>query len=279
MTIKNKFLYTLLYLMPKNLLSMLMGCLVSYRLPKALSIKINRMFADHFAIDLSEAEKPIEAYPSLQEFFIRKLKVGIRPIAPDCPLVSPCDGVLSVAALVEQGSLVQAKGKTYSLSDLLIDKSLVDKFAHGFYSTIYLSPRDYHRFHAPITGVIERTIYVPGQLWPVNRWAVDNVDRLFCRNERVITLIRNEENLLLAHIAVGATMVGKIDLSYVQLDYKRTDDFIEVYHEPVAIKQGMELGKFMFGSTIIILMEKGLVREITPKNSAKVKMGEILGRL
>lgn len=254
---------------------------MSIRLPRRLAVAVNKLFAQGFKISLEETEKPIQEYPCLQDFFVRRLKPGLRPLAEGKVMISPCDGFLSIAQEITNSTLIQAKGKNYSLTDLFQHEELVTTFCGGQYATIYLSPRDYHRFHAPVHGVLERTYYLPGNLWPVNRWAVENVERLFCQNERVISIIRCGNNKLLAHIAVGATMVGKIDLAYTSLDYSvpKIGRPHCVEHEPIQVVVGQELGKFMFGSTIILVMEQGLLAEACIKNFGNVKMGEMLGRL
>jgi phosphatidylserine decarboxylase len=275
--------YILLYLLPKNCLSRLIGALVSLRLPAFLTRFANRRFAGTFSIDLSEAAKPIEAYPTLQEFFIRELKAGLRPVDADAhALVSPCDGFLSVSDRVDGDRLMQIKGNHYRISDLLGDADLAARFFSGHHATLYLSPKDYHRFHAPVDGEIIRSYYIPGRLWPVNRWAVSHVDQLFCQNERVVSIIReNKTNRLLAHVAVGACVVGKIALTYAPFDQyeKYKGGMRAIDHKPMPIAKGQELGKFMFGSTIVLLMETGLMTSFAKEAPAHVKMGEILGNL
>lgn len=281
-TTKTSLFYIVLCLLPKNLISTLMGRLVSIRLPKAVSLLVNKTFARVFRIDLSEAEKPIEEYPCLQEFFIRRLKPGLRMVPMEKNVVvSPCDGTLSVAGPIADGQLIQAKGKLYSVRDLLDDDKLAARFADGLYATIYLSPRDYHRFHVPMDGEINDTIYIPGTLWPVNDWAVKNISNLFCQNERIVSLITDEANKhLLAHVAVGATMVGKIDLDYFHFSNKKNGQKQRIKHaggQPIKVKKGQELGKFMFGSTIVLLFEKGLIEGFRKEAPTYVKMGEVLG--
>lgn len=254
---------------------MLMGKLVSTRLPKKMALSLNRWFVRIFGIDISEAEKKIEEYDTLQELFIRKLKPEARFIE-DEDVVSPADGCI-IHGPITQGMLMQAKGRMYSLSGLVKDQELSDKFMGGFYATIYLSPKDYHRFHMPVCGQIKKTIYIPGNLWPVNRWAVANVPDLFCQNERVISLIENEFGLI-AHIAVGATMVGKIDLEYCKIPhYKESKEQVVVHHgQDSSLKKGEELGKFMFGSTIILLFTPGMIDGFKKVSQAPIKMGESL---
>jgi phosphatidylserine decarboxylase len=234
---------------------------------------------------LDEAEKPIDDYPCLQDFFIRHLKPSIRPISlKKNVVICPCDGTLSVLARIENKRLIQAKGKYYNADEFLGDTFLASRFINGHYATIYLSPRDYHRFHVPIDGSIQKTIYIPGALWPVNNWAVDNIRNLFCQNERVITVIADARtNRLVAHVAVGATMVGCVNLEYCDLLHRRMSQKSQGYHinhidhDEISVTKGQELGQFMFGSTIILLFEAGLIDGFVKEAPASVKMGELLG--
>jgi phosphatidylserine decarboxylase len=278
--IKNSLFYVLLFLLPKNLISCLMGHLVSIRLPGAISLRINRWFAQAFKIDLSEAEMHIEEYACLQDFFIRRLKPGLRPIpARNDVVISPCDGKLSKAGVLDDGQLIQSKGKLCTVLDLVEDTNLANRFHNGHYASLYLSPRDYHRFHAPMDGLIQETIFIPGSLWPVNGWAVENIKDLFCQNERIISLFAHPmSNLMLAHIAIGATMVGKIELDYCQFTNKDYAQRKSLKHrESIGIAKGQELGKFMFGSTIVLLFEEGLLKGFAKEAPTCIKMGEVLG--
>lgn len=279
MTLKNNILYLLLYLVPKNFLSSLVGRLVSIRLPKSLAMFVNRNFARIYNIDIDEAEKRLEEYSCLQEFFSRHLRPGARAIAANSNIITPCDGKMTIASRVHDGTLIQVKGKHYSVDELLAGSPHVTRFVRGHYATLYLSPRDYHRFHVPITGTIIETIYVRGTLWPVNPWSVNTVDKLFCRNERVITLITDDKTRkLLAHIAVGATMVGKIALEYCRLDdnYEDLPHGRRIIHDPISVEKGQALGTFLFGSTIILLMEHDLIAGFRKDAPCAVKMGEAL---
>jgi phosphatidylserine decarboxylase len=279
--LKNSFFYIILFLLPKNLISCLMGKLVSIRFPARISARINQCFARHYNINLSEAGKPLAEYPCLQDFFIRQLKPGLRPISlEDNVVISPCDGMLSSAGRIERDLLIQAKGKLYSVHDLLDDPELAAHFYNGCYATLYLSPRDYHRFHVPMDGEIQKSIYLPGSLWPVNRWAVSNINNLFCQNERIISLIAHEaSHLMLAHIAVGATMVGKIELDYGHMSNRPRAATKNIENKAYKVRRGETLGKFMFGSTIILLFQQGLLNSFAKTAPSQVKMGEILGKL
>lgn len=279
---KNSVIYSVLFLLPKNLVSNLMGRLVSLKLPASLALYVNQIFARMTGITISEAEKPLNEYPTLQDFFIRRLKSGLRPIDPDKnAVVSPCDGFLCEAGPIIDGRLCAVKGKYYSLRDLVDSESLASRFLGGYFATIYLSPRDYHRFHAPVSGDVKETIYIPGALWPVNPWSVANVKDLFCINERIISLIAPEgHNKLIAHIAVGATMVGKIKLEYCDTESNvKSSKKIIPHPERVGLNKGQELGMFMFGSTIVLLFEPGLINGLTINTPTTLRMGERLALL
>lgn len=279
---RKSFLYALLYIVPKNWLSCFVGYLVSIYLPHFLNKIVINLFIKLCKIDVNEADKSVDEYPSLQEFFIRRLKPSVRPIAKEKNIIiSPCDGTLSIAHKIENNSLIQAKGKSYSIDKLVNNKELGTRFMSGYQATLYLSPRDYHRFHAPVDGEIIETVYIPGSLWPVNKWAVNNVENLFCENERVITLIKEEASgKLLAQIAIGATLVGKIHLNYCDFSHDKKNHLRisqKIHHGIVNIKKGQELGRFMFGSTIILLLEPGFTEGFTLPFKRSVKMGETLG--
>ena len=127
-----------------------------------------------------------------------------------------------------------------------------------------------------IDGNIYKTIYYPGCLWPVNSWSVNNVNELFCQNERTVSLIKSESNHSLAFIAVAATMVGKISLTYTQIQDRKAHKFIEQTHKNICLPKGEELGKFMFGSTIILLFNKNMMSKFAKNQGEVVKMGEKL---
>ena len=279
--LKNSILYFLLLILPKNALSCLVGGLVGIELPKAIATWVNKTFAKLAGVDLSESEKTIEEYPTLQAFFTRRLKPNSRPLSSDLDcIISPADGFITMAGPIEHTTLIQAKGRYYDLRSLLANYSVFKRFVGGHYATIYLSPKDYHRFHAPLSGTVEETIYVPGALWPVNRWSVENVKELFCENERFITIIRdNGLERSLAHIAVGACMVGRIDLFYDALSNSvhGREKFSRDY-QTIEIERGQELGQFMFGSTIILLFEPGLIEELCISAPCEIKMGQAIAR-
>lgn len=277
---KNSVLYVLLWLLPKNLASALVGYLVSLNLPKMCTDKIIKGFVRLFDVNLAESRYPIEHFKSLQQFFIRELKEGVRPInQQEDSIVSPADGVVSQQGTITNGQMIQAKGRFYSVLDLVKDEVLADTFSNGHFFTLYLSPKDYHRFHMPLAACISETIFVGGALWPVNRFAVDNIENLFAINERSITVAHCQKTgLPFLVIAVGACMVGKIELNY--LPNIKSNPWPRRYlHSPeqkIIMSKGEELGKFMFGSTIILLFSAGFNLAVRVQTPQKIQMGEKL---
>lgn len=246
--------------LPKNHLSYLMGIVVHIKLPSFLAVMntwIIANFAKAYRIDLNEAEFPISQYPSLGEFFVRKLKPGLRPIA-DSWAVHTADAVITQISPIKDGKLIQAKNKYFSLLNLTKDTKALEKWSEGFFATYYLCPTDYHRVHSPVTGEITTVRHIPGALWPVNSWSTENIEELFTVNERVIVEIKTDKGLVAA-IFVGATNVGQIILSFDseihgnQLGSKKV---IEKSYNGLKINKGEELGMFRMGSTVVMLYPK-----------------------
>lgn len=172
--------------LPKNAMSRAMGWLAGRALPGPLQRAEIRLFARLTGIDLSEARDDVDDFATLQAFFTRALRPGVRPIEGDEDvLVSPCDGRWGASGRIEDGLLLQVKGRTYRVSELLGDKEAARRLEGGAFATFYLSPRDYHRFHTPTAGRFVRLEHLPGALWPVNRVGLLGVDGLFARNERI----------------------------------------------------------------------------------------------
>lgn len=238
-----------------------------------------KAFASRYNVAVEEAEKELSEYTSLLDFFTRRLKPGLRPLDPDPNVVlSPVDGVLDVFGPITEGRLIQAKGREYTLSALLASEEDAKHFEGGSFATLYLSPRDYHRVHSPATGMITGSTYLPGALFPVNPNAVANVDSLFARNERQITHLRSERFGRIEYIMVGATCVGHIKMVYdpnIATNCGGNEIIRKDYVPPIPIERGAELGVFELGSTVILILEKGV--EITAPRGP-VKMGTALGR-
>lgn len=239
--------------LPKNHLSYLVGKLVHLRLPKFINSFIITEFAKAYRIRLDEAELSVDQYPSLGEFFIRKLKPGLRPIGQSWS-VHPADSVVTQAALIQNGKLIQAKNKTYSLDQFTKDSAALAKWGQGNFITYYLCPTDYHRVHSPVSGVIKKVRHIPGALWPVNAWSTENIHEMFSINERVLVEIETDRGPV-GVMFVGATNVGQIilafDSSVIGNQLLSPAVLEKEYHLPV--QKGDELGAFRMGSTVVML--------------------------
>ena len=245
--------------LPKNHLSFVVGKLVHLTLPSFLSRFIITRFAKVYKIDLTEAEYPVDRYESLGEFFIRRLKPGLRPIATSWA-VHPADSVITQADTIQSGKLIQAKDKTYDVQQFTRDNQGLAKWDQGIFLTYYLCPTDYHRVHSPVDGQIVRMTHIPGALWPVNSWSTENVQELFSINERVLVEIETERGRV-GVMFVAATNVGQIILCFdskvVGNQFQVSDSYEKSYDIP--IKKGDELGAFRMGSTVVMMYGKDVL--------------------
>jgi len=270
-----------LRILPKNALSRAVGAATRLPLPAPVGRGVMQAFARHYRIDLSECQD-LSGFRTFGQFFARPLRPGLRPVAPgEEVVVSPVDGVVSEAGIAERGRLVQAKGIDYTASALVGDERVGARLAGGCYTTIYLSPRDYHRIHFPLSGRVLGWRYVPGQLWPVNPASVRTVPGLFTVNERLVTLLDSPLGLV-AIVAVGATVVGRVRASFDPgvpvTNLAGAGPQSRDYAQPIGVGKGQELGAFEMGSTVILLFEPGRVAfapSVSP--GARVRMGEAIG--
>ena len=279
--------YVFMKLLPKNAVSRIFGAFTRLRIPFFSKIARNA-FANYYKLDMSEAEYPLSHYRNIGELFIRKLKPGMRPVA-DAEVVSPVDGVLSQTGTFDDDSqtLIQAKGKTYTLKSLLRSEELAERFKGGAFATIYLAPFNYHRIHSPVSGDLVLSSYCPGTLWPVNAGSVERVEGLFCINERLTSQIRLADGSEVLVVKVGATNVGRIGVVYsdtimtnagkLPRDSKRLD---WIPNKQFSFEKGGELGRFEMGSTVILVVDKK-IRERHPdlfksRVGQAVKVGEAL---
>ncbi len=282
--VRDRVKFSALKLLPKNVVSRAVGGLAEIPLPGPLRGPVNRSFAALAGVDLSESARSPSSYSSVNAFFTRELKEGVRDIEAEKAgdLVSPADGRIDQFGSIRDETLVQAKGKTYRLVDLLDSGRDAQRFEGGSFATIYLSPRDYHRVHAPVSGEVHRLGYVPGHLWPVNPFAVEHVDRLFVVNERLTTFIENDALGEVGVCMVGATCVGKMTLAFhpihTNASFRRRLDFD--LEERVELEAGGPLGQFNLGSTVILLVSNPDFRfdeELVAGEA--VRMGQRLGGL
>lgn len=267
------------YLLPQHLLSRLMGRLADCEVPWVRQPFI-KWFIARYDVDLSEAADPDPAgYPSFNAFFTRALKPGARPLPDNADaIVSPADGAVSQAGAISAGRIVQAKGQSYSVTELLGgDDELAARWRDGSFATIYLAPRDYHRVHMPCSGALERMTYVPGRLFSVNPTTADNVPRLFARNERVVTVWETAHGPV-ALVLVGAMIVAGVDTVWagqVAPPALTTVDYRQ--QRAISLATGAEMGRFRMGSTVILLLPAGAAEwapTLTP--GARIRMGEAI---
>lgn len=279
--LRDRALVAALAAVPKNALSRLVGALTRAPAPRPVRVAAMRAFAARYGIQLEESPG-LDAYATFAEFFARPLRPGLRPIAGgDDVVVSPVDAVVSQAGLATGGRLLQAKGIDYDLAALLADPALAARLRGGPFATLYLSPRDYHRIHAPLPGRIRGYRYVPGRLWPVNPASVRAVPGLFTVNERLVTVLETPLGAC-AVVAVGATIVGRIRAYYdpaAPLSNRPGGrPASRDYEPPIPVAKGQELGAFEMGSTVILVLEPGraaLRAELA--QGTRVRVGEALG--
>lgn len=289
-TVSGALLISALRLLPRNAISRLAGRLISLRLPEPLQ-RWQILFATRrLGINLVEVQDPVESFASFQDFFVRALAPGTRPIDPSPEaIVSPCDGAWGESGSILEGQLLQVKGRPYSLASLLGSKVDAKGYEGGSFATLYLSPADYHRFHSPCDVNVSRVRYLPGSLWPVNPAGLAGIEGLFAENERICAFMDvasqpQQEGVCV--VAVGATMVGKIRLNFDSLTTNisgatsETREYGELTGTPMPrLATGAEWGRFEFGSTLVILVsaEAGWIDSQEP--GTKVRMGSRIGSL
>lgn len=264
-----RVLLALIARLPQATLSRAFGMLADVPIPRPLRRPLLGTFCRAAGIDLSQAERPLTAYRSLDALFVRRLRPGAR-VWPSDPRVvgSPVDGVIGEAGRIVDGRLVQAKGHRYPAAALVADAELAERFRGGTFLTLYLAPRHYHRVHTPCAGRIDRATYVPGGLMPVNSAAVAHVAGLFVRNERLVCSLDGPVGRVVV-VAVGAYNVGRITVAFDPgwgtragraVSGRRGAVSVRRYDPPRTVGIGDEMLAFHLGSTVILLFEPEHVR-------------------
>jgi phosphatidylserine decarboxylase len=235
-------------------------------------------------INRDEALSPdMDDYANFNAWFTRALKPGARVFDTNPnSILSPCDGMVSETGELQKNAILQAKGKNYSLQDLLANDPVCTLIEDGFFSTIYLSPRDYHRIHMPVSGRLQRMIHVPGRLFSVAPYTVRQVPRLFARNERVISIFETESGPLVM-VLVGAMLVSSTETVWAGEVTPAKNKHVTVTNYPevnISLSKGEEMGRFNMGSTVILLMPPGVVKRTGgPSAGDAVKVGQKLGNM
>jgi len=277
---KHKFLKLLFYVIPHHAVSRVIYLVTRLRGPQVKPMIA--WFVKSYGVDMSDAEESeIGYYQTFNEFFTRPLKHNIRPIVTgDNTLACPCDGKISQAGPIRSGAILQAKGRAYSVLELLGgDKAMAAEFADGRFATIYLAPYDYHRMHMPMDANLVRMIHVPGRLFSVAEWTVEAIPRLFARNERLVCYFETAAGPMVM-VLVGAMNVSAIETVWtgqvVPPRARKISEF-DYSHTRKHIEKGDEMGSFNMGSTVILLTGNNVEWMPHIDNGLKVKMGQLIG--
>ncbi len=268
------------YLLPKQALTALAGRFAGWQGGSVTTAAIAR-FVRRYGVNMDEAANPdVGSYSSFNEFFTRPLKASARPLAQTA-FVSPVDGAISQCGPIEGDRIFQAKGHSYTTRALVGgDAELAAQYAGGEFATLYLSPRDYHRIHMPCAGRLTRMVHVPGDLFSVNPTTARGVPGLFARNERVVCVFEGEHGPFVM-VLVGATIVGSMaTVWHGVVNPPREGVLREWRYEMgnIELAQGEEMGRFLLGSTVVMLFPKGTMQfnaDWTPTRA--IRMGEAMG--
>lgn len=240
-----------------------------------------RWFIRQYGVAMHEAdEQDITYYDTFNEFFTRELDMSMRPIAPGPHIIAcPCDGTVSQAGAIRSGAILQAKGRAYSVLELLGgNKDLASEFNNGRFATIYLAPHNYHRVHMPIDGNLVKMIHVPGKLFSVSEWVLQQVPRVFARNERVAFDFETDYGPVVL-VMVGAMNVSAIETNWTgQIGRSRKVNEFDFSHTRKVSHKGLEIGRFNMGSTVILLFGEKMkfLQHVRPGQT--VKVGQSIGK-
>lgn len=284
MTFKDALKVLPQYALPQHTLSKLMSY-ITHSENKALKNWCINTVIKHYGVNMEEAqEQNLDAFKSFNHFFTRELKPEVRPLATEKNAIAcPADGSVSQAGKITDGRIFQAKGMSFSTVDLLGgDAERAEPFNDGVFATIYLSPKDYHRLHMPLTGTLREMVHIPGRLFSVSTATTRSVPGLFARNERVACVFDTEAGPM-ALVLVGAIFVSSIETVWHGVVTPPSAPSVQSWHYPKkapTLKIGEEMGRFNMGSTIIVLFGKDKVRwEDGFKADLLVSLGEMIGRV
>ncbi len=242
-----------------------------------------RAYCSAYGVDLADFDVPQRGFPSFDDFFTRRLKAGLRPLDADQEaLLCPADGRLEDLGPIDLGSTLLVKGRLYTAGELLADERAASLYAGGVFAIIYLSPRDYHRVHAPVDGPVRVLRHVPGTLFPVNKIGLRHVPKLFARNERVVIEQESPIHGPIATVMVGAIGVGRISLAFdadiVTNEGRCFGETVYAQGDAPRLARGDELGAFHLGSTVIVFAGPGAGLSFVQRAASSVRYGEALLR-
>ena len=283
MTLKDALTTLPQYILPHHALSRMMSKLTHCE-NKAWKNLFIKQIIRHYGVNMDEAQQPdINAYKSFNDFFTRDLKPSARQLTSEVnAIASPADGAVSQAGAISEGEIFQAKGKSYTALDLLGgSEERAKAFNNGVFTTIYLSPKDYHRLHMPLTGTLREMVHIPGRLFSVNTATTRSVPRLFARNERVVAIFDTELGPM-ALVLVGAIFVSSIETVWHGVVTPPSVSSVQTWNykeNAPTLKIGEEMGRFNMGSTIIVLFADNKVQWDGEFVANKiVKLGELIGK-
>lgn len=269
------------YLLPKQALTLLAGRIARAQ-GGALTTRLIQWFVQRYQVNMREAANPdVTSYASFNDFFTRALKAGARPLA-EADLLCPVDGAISQFGAMDGLQIFQAKGHQYSSTALVGgDAALAAQFDNGHFATLYLSPRDYHRIHMPCAGRLTRMVYVPGDLFSVNPTTARGVPGLFARNERVVCVFEGALGPFVL-VLVGATIVGSMATPWHGvINNPRAGKLCDWRYEykNIEFQQGDEMGRFLLGSTVVMLFPKGPL-QFNPawQPGGAIRLGEVMAQ-
>jgi phosphatidylserine decarboxylase len=277
----------ILEVLPRERITRLVGRVAERPVPRGLLNPVLSAYVRAFRVDLGEAQVPAAGFASFNDFFTRRLRDGVHSVDPDpMAVVSPADGRLDDAGDVDASSRFLVKGKDYDAAELLGSAADAERYHGGRYAVVYLSPRDYHRVHSPVDGVVRGVRHMPGTLYPVNAIGVEHVPRLFARNERVVVHVETERFGDVAVVFVGAFIVGRITLTIdAPPRPPHGGEPAERRYDPAVaprLARGDELGAFLLGSTVVLMLQKppkGAWRDDRPPPFGPVRMGQSIAWL
>ena len=277
------------YLLPKQAITALAGKLANLQCGTTTT-KVIAWFVQRYQVNMAEAaNSDISSYKTFNDFFTRPLKANARPLA-NADFICPVDGAISQFGKIKQDQIFQAKNHNYSSLTLLAgNQALANKFQNGFFACLYLSPKDYHRIHMPCDGTLKSMAYVPGDLFSVNPNTAANVPNLFARNERVVCEFKSAQHGSFVMVLVGATIVGSMATVWHQDNTGAPNKVINpprsknirnwnYADKNIVLKQGDEMGRFLLGSTVVMLFEKNALQFNSDWQPARaIKLGEKMG--
>jgi phosphatidylserine decarboxylase len=267
--------------LPRKGISRAFGKIAASEPPRALLARAIDAYVRAYNVDLDECVIPPEGFRTFNEFFSRPLRAGAREISADpSAIVSPADGRLEDEGPIGDDASFLVKGRRYTVAEMLGSEADADEMRGGRFAIVYLSPRDYHRVHAPVTGKVTRARHIGGTLYPVNRIGLDHVEKLFATNERVCVRQESERFGPVVTVLVGALIVGGIEVSFdpsIHSNQGRARGEV-LYANPMNVERGAELGRFLLGSTAIVFLPRRAMQGLVSKTptGVSVKMGQAL---